>query len=323
MKLLRLFLLLGVIISLGEFSSGQQFDQDSNWYKEIGKHDDYYSRFDFSRYTEEDVITAKTKYLKISSQAGDEWTGSYRRATMLGHAELTWDHQNGFVYTHIYHTLANLDYGSVQVGRDLVSFIPERETLKSKRFVEGAHIKVKFGERHLLVPKNRIAEFALWAVGREVPSDLREREIYTEEGFFWEKEDDANKELSDIPVFPQDYSHLIRKPITSKVLSVGRLRIKRESSNEGAATSEDHIRALNLSAGSKHGVRIGMRFWVDDLEEWVEVVSVSPERSKAMLTRSFIDGREYCDSYENYRVTEFPCREPKRGMVARTRLDYF
>lgn len=300
---------------------GQINFEESNWSKEIGRHDDWYSRFDLKRYTKEDVEKAKAKFLKIASEkSNDEWTGSYRRETMLGSAEITWHPNSGYVYTYVYHTLAGLGFGRVKSTGDSVSFVSERPGIKHPSF-ESELIRVKLGERHLLVPKERMTEFAIWAAGREVPTGRRAKEIYTEDGFFWEKIDDSNKDIADILTLPAGYSHLIRKPIKLKVLAVGQRRIKRESGD--GWSSEEHSFQLRLSGGRKHGVRVGMRFWVDELEEWTEITSVMASHSFAQLSRPFIDGREYCDRYANYGVTEFPCRGLRIGMSARTRIDYF
>ncbi len=329
MKLHRLFPI-AILTSLFSIPfADQTIDEESNWYKEIGKGEDYYSRFDFSRYTKSDVVRAKTKYLRITSITGDEtaddeWIGTYRRETMLGGAEITWDRRNGFVYTYVYHTLANIDYGRLLSTNDSITFISEKPTVrKRKRFLEEEHIAVKFGERHLLVPRGRLSEFAIWAVGREVPMGQRKEEIYTEEGFFWEKIEDKDKKIADIPTLPDRYADVVRKPILSRVSSVGKLRIKKEKSTDWGTTSEDHLITLRLSSGLKRGVRVGMRFWIDDLEEWVEIKSVSANHSLAELSRPFIDGREYCDRIANFNQIEFPCRNPKVGMSARTRVEYF
>lgn len=325
-NMIRICLIVIVFLTSVVSSISQVFDEESNWYKEIGKRDDYYSRFDFSRYTKSDVAKAKAKYLQIASlTTDDEWVGTYERQTMLGSAEITWDRKNGFVYTYVYHTLANLDYGRLISTVDSVTFVAERPTAsKRKRFFEEEHIAVKFGEKHLLVPTSRLSEFAIWAVGREVPTGQREEKIYTEEGFFWEKIEDREKTIADIPMFPARYAHLIRKPILSRVLSVVKRRIKRERSSDWGTTSEDHFITLKLASGQRQGVRVGMHFWVDDLEEWAEIVSVSANQSLAQLSRPFIDGSEYCSRYEKVgRVVEFPCRSPKVGMPARTRVEYF
>jgi hypothetical protein len=311
-----------ILLAVMGVAVGQIDYDESNWGKEIGR-DDYYSRFDLNRYTKGDVETAKAKFLRIKEEkAEDEWVGTYRRDTMLGRAEIAWHPQHGFVYTYIYHTLACLDYGGVKSFGDTVNFLPARRiTSNWKRFIEAEQVKVKFGERHLLVPKDRMAEFALLAVGRDVQTGRRLKEIYTEEGFFWENIEDAAKPIAEIPTFPRRYAHLIRKPIKLRVQAFGQRRIKRESGD--GWSREEHSFRLRLSGGRKQGVRVGTRFWVDDLEEWMEVTSIATNYSFAELTRPFIDGREYCSRVENYNQIEFQCREAKTGMLARTKTEYF
>ncbi len=313
------------MFALNILSSGQTVDDESNWYKETGRHDDFLSRFDFTRYTRSDVESATAKYQRITSAAAsDEWVGTYKRQTMLGRSELTWDRNNGFVYAYVYHTLAGIDYGKVISTGHSVTFVPERPTPpKRQQFFKGEHIQVKFGERHLLVPKDRLEEFAIWAAGREVATGRRAKEINVEEGFFWEKHGETDKEIADVPTFPAQYKHLIQRPIRIKVVSVGKMRIKRERSEEWGTTSEVHHRSLRLSGGHRHGVRLGMRFWVDELDEWIEITSVKRGYSLANLHRPFIEGKQYCNTYEKFDLFEFQCRDPKVGMTALTRTDYF
>jgi len=159
------------------------------------------------------------------------------------------------------------------------------------------------------------------AVGRDVQTARRQKEIYAEEGFFWENIEDRDKPIAEIPTFPRRYDHLIRKPIKLRVQAVGQRRIKRESGD--GWSREDHSFRLRLSGGRNQGVRVGTRFWVDNLEEWMEVTSVATNYSFAELTRPFIDGREYCSRVENYTQIEFQCREAKTGMLVRTKTEYF
>lgn len=325
MNLPRIYLIAILLLAFGVGANGQVFDDESNWFKEIGRGDDFYSRFDFTRYTPKDVQLAKDRYLKIASGVtNDEWAGSYARQTMLGRAEILWDGQNGFVYSYVYHTLANLDYGSVKSVDDSITFVSKRVlTGKQVRFFEGDHIKVKFGERHLLVPKSRLTDFAIWAVGREVPTGRRAKEIYTEEGFFWEKVDNGDKQVADVPEFPPRYSHLVKKPIQSKILSVGKLKIKREKSKDWGTESEERWRVITIAKGRSDGVRVGMTFWVDELEERIEIVSVGTSESIARLTWIVIDGDEFCRNDEVPDGERFPCRMPKVGMKVRTKTQYF
>jgi len=240
----------------------------------------------------------------------------------LGSSEITWEQKVGFVYAYVYHTLANIDYGRVTADSDSVKFASERP-LVGKRFFEVDHIKVKFGEKHLLVPKSRLTDFAILAVGREVPTGRRAKEIYTEEGFFWEKVDDGDKQIADVPEFPPPYAHLVKKPIQSKILSVGKLKIKREKSKDWGTESEERWRVITFAKGRSDGVRVGMTFWVDELEERIEIVSVGTSKSIARLTRIVIDGDEFCRNDEVKDGERFPCRMPRVGMKVRTKTQYF
>ncbi len=328
MKMHRTYLIIASCLLLAIVTTGQDLDEDSNWYREIGRAYDGYSSFDFTRYTKDEALFAKKKYLQIESDGSlDEWEGLYTRETMLGRAELIWSSRHGFVYAYIYHTLANIDYGQVvRRDGDSILLVSDRKTpARRSRFIDGDHVRVRFGERHLLVSKNILKDFALYAAGLDVPDRRDDRVMFTEDGYVWEKVDDENKKLADVPVLPALYSHLIRRPIRSRVLSIGRLRIKREySSTSESAPYIQHRRTITLSSGSRQRVRVGMTFWIDELEERVEVVSVGGSQSAAVLVRPIIDGREFCRNDDEPGDTEpFPCRDPKIGMQARTKTKYF
>lgn len=317
--------LLVLVISIGFAADplGQNIDEESNWYRSIGRSYDGYSRFDFTRYTKHDVDVARTKFLQIESdKSRDEWEGLYTREAMLGRAELIWSHRGGFVYAYVYHTLASIDHGHVIIDAGgSIRLVSGRSP--GNKFIGGDHVKVRFGERHLLVPQNMLKDFAMFAVGLDVPDRRSDRVLFTEEGGVWEKSDDESKKLGDLPAFPASYAHLVRRPIESRVLSIGQLRIKREySSTQDSDPYVQHQRNLTLSAGSRRGVRVGMTFWIDDLEERVEVISVGRNRSVAVLVRPVIDG-EFCRNDEISEGQRFPCREPKIGMRARTKTKYF
>jgi hypothetical protein len=240
---------------------------------------------------------------------------------MLGNAEIIWNASDGFVYHYVYHTLASLDYGRVSATAHTVRFTSERNLSRAaKRFFEIEYVKVKFGEKHLLVPKTKLADFALIAVGLDVQYDISDT---VEDHYFWEKVDDEKKKIAHVPIYPQPYEHLIRTPIVANVLAIGKLRINREKSKMWGTTSEEHWRLLTLSRGSRSGIKVGMRFWIDSLRESVEIVSVDPRRSVAKLSRASFDGKEYCSDYEDSELDEFPCRTPKIGMPARTKTQYF
>jgi hypothetical protein len=313
-----LFVCFGIPHSFTAACFGQiDFDQ-SNWLKEIGRRDNVYSRFDLTRYTKSDVENAKAKYFRITSvQPVDEWEGRYDRGSILGTMELIWNSRDGFVYFYVYHTLGGLNFGQVRTNGTAVSFTNEGGS-KSTWLKEGDFVKVMFGERHLLVPRSRLGEFAEFAAGLNLERSLDEP-VYDD--YFYEKSDDSKKPIAEVPDYPKAYRHLLRKPIRATVISVGRLEKKRETT-ESDMTSPEHVRLLSLSKGAAAGVKVGMTFWIDELEERVEIISVSPSRSTARLLRHVFDGVEQCQNYEDL-PGEFECREPKAGMRARTRTQHF
>ncbi|MEO8041229.1 MAG: hypothetical protein ABI646_01350 [Acidobacteriota bacterium] len=303
--------------------TAQPIDDESNWYKEIGRVDNGNSRFDFTRYSKNDIQLAKSKYLQImAAPHQNEWEGKYSRETMLGRVGLVWS-QQGFVYDYVYHTLANIDYGRVALRGDSILLVSERFNVqKPNPFLEGELIRVRFGERHLMIARNGLKDFAIFAAGLDVP-DRRKRDIYTEEGGVWEKVGDEDKSLSDVPTYPARYAYLIRKPMRAKVSSVGVLTISRRTSPDFAIGKGDHVRQLTVSGGSRNGMKVGMTFWIDILEERIEIVSVGRTQSNARLVRPFIDGKEFCRNDEILDGEPFACREPKIGMQARTKTHYF
>src|SRR5687768_4861280 len=159
----RIYLLIVMQVLLAHVALGQELDEDSSWSKEIGRGYDYYSRFDFTRYSKSEIQIAKRKYLQIKSALyRDDWEGEYTRETMLGRAHLIWSRDHGFVYDYVYRTLANVEYGRVVLRGDSVFLVSERYPVeKQMRFPEDELIRVKFGERHLMVARSELNDFAL------------------------------------------------------------------------------------------------------------------------------------------------------------------
>lgn len=298
-------------------------DPEKNWYKDTGRGDDYYTGYVFRGYTPADVEKAISRYGEISrenqNEREDKWAGSYRMENALGSSDLILNPRKGFVYAYIYHSLSNLDFGGIVITDSSIRFSSEKKSsLQSKRF-EDEHVKVKFGERRLLVPRKNLKEFAEWAVGRDVSNSDASMEIFTDDGFYWENVEDSKKPIGEFPEFPAEYEHLRLKPIQASILAIGQVR-KVTTKNESTGSSIEHWPTLTLSAGKKNGVRPGMTFWIDELNEEVQIVSVSSIRSIARLVRDIVEGEEYClDDSQN----QSKCQTPKNGMRVRTRQPDF
>ena len=295
--------------------NGQSFNEDSNWFKEIGRYDDYYSRFDFRRYTESDVIKAKAKYLEIESDKNlDEWEGLYHKEAMLGHDELMWNALSGYVKTYTYHTLSSLDYGTAE----RIGLTISLRSIKSGKLGKAEELCfVKFGNTHFLVPQKSLSYFAEEAAGLFVDK------TYDENKYYWVKFSERDEKVFGVPVFPKEFGHLVRQPISVIAEHFSKPKLHKQKSLDGTVAWEENRYVVTLSAGRNKGIRIGMSFYIDDLEERVEVTRVYENKSIAVLTRSVESDKETCMKYVQNDQVEFACRPTRARIAARTLSEVF
>ena len=79
---IALILALSAAVFCQDEPKAVSFDEESNWYKEIGKGDNLF-QIDFTRYTEEDILAAKSKYSNRRKPIKDEWSGfTYKTACL-------------------------------------------------------------------------------------------------------------------------------------------------------------------------------------------------------------------------------------------------
>jgi len=299
---------------------GQTFNEESNWFNEIGRYNDYYSRFDFRRYTETDVIKAKTKFLEIESDSTlNEWEGLYHKEAMLGHDELMWSVHSGYVKTHTYHTLDSLDYGRAERTGSTISLT----SLKSGKPGSTEQLCfVKFGNTHFLVSRTSLSYFAAEAAGLSV------NDTYDENKYYWVKFSERDEKVFGLPVFPKQFAHLVRQPISVIVKRFSRPKRHRGKSIDGTFTWEENRYAVTLNGGHNKGLRIGMSLYIDDLEERIEIVRVYKTKSIAVLTRSLELNDETCSKLVQknppyWHDIEFECRPIRARIAARTLSEIF
>lgn len=294
--------------------SAQGVDRESNWYKETGRHDDWFTHFDFKRYSEDDVLAAKSRYLQIVQQGDlDVWEGEYRQGVMLGTAELAWSRENGFVKAFIYHSLQGLNYGKISVKDGVVVFLSEKPSNRADR--TDAFVQVKFGEVRYLVPREKLTDFASRVAG------LKRGQ---ENDYTWIKDSDWHNKVSGLPIFPRQFAPLVRKPITLKIVSIGPPRLRQDKFDSGEAYATYHERIITLNGGASRGVKVGMEFFIDDWHEWVTVNRVWRGRAIAVLSRSLFDSKkEVCWENDVSRDEERPCSELIIGVTGWTRSREF
>ncbi|MEP7149872.1 MAG: hypothetical protein ABI857_13410 [Acidobacteriota bacterium] len=292
----------------------QTRDDESNWFKLVKDRDDYYSRFDFTRYSADDVLKAARIYKQIEeTTSADEWEGLYSTQVAIGEAELRWRASKGFVFHHVYHTLSSLQYGAVLAEASAVRLIsPNARQVKSPLFRDRL-IKVKFGKKHYLVPQSRLRDFAERAAGREITDFL-------EEWHFWQRIDEYDLTVEGLPSYPEEYAHLIVSPIKTKILRVGHRRVVPSKSTTDTVNYDDIYVSVALADGYNKGIKAGMDFFVPELGEWIEVRKVTRFRSSGRIRRDFdLEGREQCWDSDKGSGQPFTCKKVVKGLAVVTK----
>lgn len=312
MKLQKVFLFTLILIVSFQICFGQEVDFEGNWFREIRGVDDYFSSYDFKFYTKEDVVKAKGRfYLIKQTPFKNEWEGIYTHGAMTGMAELHWSSAGGFVYFDVYHTLRRLDFGGAIDKTDAVNLMSEKSASSRKSSFSTNLIKVKFGDRHFLVPENRLADFAERTVG--LSTDLEDYEYYLD------KLDEAENEVFGLPILPKKYEKFLRFPIETKIIAIGKRQIYQGKFPDGTVNYEEIYRFVILGAGKNKNIKVGMNFYVANLGEWIEITEVSANKSIGKFRRGLDeDNQEQCLDSEHGQGQTIDCKEIKIGMKAKT-----
>ena len=298
-----------LILTLVEVSFTQIPDPENNWYKEIGRGNNPYSGFDFRRYTKDDVLRAKEKYNQLINSNSSEWEGTYSRNSMLGISELVWSAKIGFVSWYAYHSLVSLAYGRIERTDDVIKFRSEKPS--TGKVESDPLVLVKLGDIHFLVPKDKLSSFAQRAVGLARNQD--------ENDYVWVNVADRGKRAFGLPQFPKRFAHLVRRPILTSVRSIGKPRLRQDKFESGEVYAEYNDRLIKFNVGRTSRVKIGMVFFIDDWDEWVEITHVSNSQASGILSRSLSKSKnEVCWDDDGVRDKERPCRQLKIGSPART-----
>lgn len=255
----------------------------------------------YRSYSEADFTNALSRLELIKSENNsltDEWAGDYSaQSGEVNTAVLRWSPQAGFVDLNVYTCLPELrglDYGTVTATPDYI-LLTSQASLRSGRVTK--YLPVKWGERHYLVPESEVAQFYKFVAGYGWKKD--EYVVFD----FLLKNDDIEKPVAGMPVFPQGYERFVRKPIEATVVEILRREIKTEQSDDGTPAYESRT-FVRVDVGSADGVKRGMTFNVVGSEELetIEIVQVGRRSSVGVLIRSLDENRQ--ETFQNYRTDE-------------------
>lgn len=319
-------LLASILIILAfQISFGQDFQEDENWLGEMGYPMPYLRHiFDYKVYSKEDIIKAKRKLSLIQkTDSNDEWEGYYQKWGELSQIGLIWQKESGFVQYEVYTCaieLRGLGYGEIAQNAESVILNYEKPIIYiySKKNTSPTQInlvKVKIGEKHFLVPENRLKEFCEYVVGLR---KYYENDIQS--GYWW-KVVELEKDSKELPVLPEKYKHILKHPIEGKIIGVGK-RVEQKYKNDNGIVQSNGVNYfVKLNIGKKENVKKDMEFYVPELKDTIMIEKVYSTSSTAILFREFDDNKKEICKDENYK--EIPCSQISVGMSVTTKKDSF
>ena len=324
MQILKLFILLIILIIPNTISAQEvsEIQEDKYWMSDIIG---IYCKgsgitYNFNNYSKEDVQKAKSKYQSIKNESQiSEWEGLYYYPfTAVGDRKLFWSSNNGYFSFYCYHKMDYIDYGNVLNSSDFIKLSSDKDPAKNVK--KSKLIKIKFGDKHFLVYEEYIKSFLEAAAGlnkREL-SDSRYSNLFD----YWKKEKDIEAEVFGQPIVPEMYKKWIKVPIKTEIIKIGeRKTIPSERSNEKYNFDDIHY-LVTLNSGKNKDIKVGMDFFVKEMNEWIQITKVLEKSSIGYFRRDFnSDGKEQCwddRGGSGYLIT---CKEIKIGMKAVTKTD--
>lgn len=297
-KVLFNFIFTLFIVGFCQLASFAQLNEDGRW-----KSDLYYepAQLNYQSYSESDFANALTKLKVIKSENSssvDEWAGDYSaQSGEVNIIALRFSQQAGFVHLNFYTCLPELrglNYGTVTGTPDYILLTSQTSQRNGKA---TKYLPVKWGERHYLVPESEVAQFYKFVAGYGWKKD---EYVFFD---FLLKNDDAEKPIVGMPVFPRGYEQFVKKPIEATITEVLRREIKTEQSYDGSPAYESHT-FVKLNVGSINGVKRGTTLNVLESEDYekVDIVQVGKRSSIGVVVRSLDENKQ--ETFKNYRTNE-------------------
>jgi hypothetical protein len=338
MKLRKIFLIvlisiLSLQICLGQDTEANQ--PEKNWLADYGIYptEFLYQRYD--RYSKEDIGRFREKLDQLkNANFSEEWSGVYYIGSeeTVNHSELHLNPNVGFVQFNVYTCLPELryiDYGRIVNTTGLIQTSPEFAANSPRKSASEKFVKIKWGDKYLLVEESSLSAFAEKAVGIYVePEDDSQEEKY-KWTYFWVKGDpnaESHFQLENkyvgLPEFPAGYKKYQRSPIEAKVIFVGNRTIEKADvvGNENDEFMEASYK-VTIDAGKNKGVKIGMAFEISEIGEKFVVTEVTQNKATGKIVRSLNENKnELC--YDND-SNEIDCPKIKTSIKAKTRIGDF
>ena len=238
--------------------------------------------------------------------------GTYLKASYRGWF-LRWAPHAGFIY--VFHSeglsIIDFSYGKVEVTSSEIRFIPERDMRESYR---GNKLKTPLTwvvaqspQRKFMIPKNEIKSFGHYVAGLRDYNDFNGPCCEFDPFFVSDDSTVARAPVVSTILVPDEYKRFIPRPITGRIVSIGKRRIVKSYILGGKLHSqwldESSLTPIAINVGRVHGLRKNMllRFTGEQFnlpDQFIHVTSVGKRTAAAVVIRG-IDDR----NNESYFVT--------------------
>lgn len=283
--LLTLFLfILAFQISFGQKS--YEISDENNTYKHSKIYQGQNLYTEFNKYSKNDLITFSEKLEALSKSKQIGWEDFYSGDNdEVGLAALIWSKESGFVSYYVYTcqpSIRSVNFGNIKETSDTIELIPEIDKSSPRKNQSPTkYVKVKWSDRKYLVEENSLLPFAEKAAGIYVEPSIDENSIPNRWANYWVS-GEIGKDLIGLPVFPSSYKKFERKPIYSRILSVGKRTVE-EKELGNAWFSESAWYELKIDGGMNRGIKKGMEFYCPKLENIVYIVKSNPNSSTGLV----------------------------------------
>ncbi|HEX7176255.1 MAG TPA: hypothetical protein VF240_13415 [Pyrinomonadaceae bacterium] len=301
-------------------TSAQELDQYGRWVNGVSEPWFFGAELDKA-----EVSAAQTRWKLIEEEngraAGGEWAGDYFVGDETHGSFLRWAPGAGFVLFKVNKCAAQVDdfsYGRVVVSPTLVMLVPERAMRPRGAHGHGHHpsgnhyVPVKFRGERLLIPEGEMSDFGDYVAGLG-QFNRHQFFSYIMTTSFFSQFGGSEAEPAAAPVVPPGYERFLKRPLTGRVVSVGRRSIRRDYGYEnedgtgGVYNGLSSLARLTVNVGRAHGAKRGMILRALATGEDIRLTRVGKLTSEGLVVRSLGDnGQETYFDHETNRDKVYP-----------------
>lgn len=266
--------------------------------------------------SDEDRQKMKSLWNEIGEDLKTEQNAAAGTYVNLGYYNgyfLRWTIDKGFILISYYDQdyIQDFSYGTVNfIDNSEIIFSPQRELSNGRPFKKLPRKWTVLGRR--LIPIENLKDFGLFQAGLGEYNDFNGDCCEFTPSFTNHK---MEGDLS-LSVIPEKYKRFLVKPISGKIISVGKKKVVNEWSYEGKLYSrwmdKTALVPVKINVGRKQGVKKNMLFSIiDGLEyeniQYVQIIKVYENTSQGFVVREFTyEGKEVYFDYVDDKEKPFP-----------------